>query len=226
MSAEQALQTIPAWQLHPYLTALIYVVIIMILVLLIISMYLFSPFSKEKPSEVWKILLSDTIPFLVIIGLFSLVLSGVGLDLVSHIVKLNDEQTSKLLQTPVDDIKTTRVDLVGASSEGFSQLNIHGNAFYISGKTSDTTSYRYVTSSSKGYQVNTLSDHYGKINPNDIYIKQTTEGSKPQLVIVKHRFKDKQVRYMLDGYTTYYGEWTTYTFEVPNPKVITSFNFK
>lgn len=215
MTANEALHSIPFWQVHPGTVSLIVATIITI----VISIKAYKEFKDEDEIE-WK----DFIGFNTFIYTASLFLIFIFISVGGSTKGLSESQKASLLSTPVEQVKIDKTELIGASSSGFAKSEISGGMFYLSGNTSDTTSYRYVTNSDKGYQVTTLSDHYGDINPNNIYINQVQD--KAQLVVVKQRFKNKQVRELIDRYTKKDSEWTTYTFEVPNPKILNSFKFK
>lgn len=216
MTASEALHSIPFWQLHPGIMSLTISTIFTIAV--IVTTY--KDFKGDDDKIEWK----DFIGFNAFIYTVSLMLLFIALSVGGIMKGLSETQKANLLRTPVEQLQVNKTQLIGATSSGFTKSEISGGMFYLSGNTSDTTSYRYVTSSDKGYQVTTLSDHYGDINPNDVYVKQVQ--NKAQLVVVKQRFKNKQVRNLIDSYTKNDSEWTTYTFEVPNPKILNSFNFK
>ena len=211
MTANQALQGIPFWQIHPDLTSLIIVGIVT--VLLVILFLIQGVYGLE-------------LVIIFISGMALFVIVDVIMSAACDIHGLNQSRINRLLETPVEQTKVTKTELVGASSEGFARTDIHGNLFYIAGSTQDTTSYRYVTKSTNGYQVMTLSDQYGKINPANVYIKDIPKPQQAQLVVRTQCFKNKDVRHLLEMYSKNDSKWTTYTFEVPNPKILNSFNFK
>lgn len=215
MTANEALKSIPFWQAHPFITALIISVVIIVPILI----HEYKKYGREDENFAGEnVLVSMLTFFIVFTVIFNIVLFSGGAK------GLNETQKANLLRTPVEQLSVNKTQLIGATSSGFTKSKISGSMFYLSGNTSDTTSYRYVTNSDKGYQIATLSDHYGDINPNDVYVRQVQ--NKAQLVVVKQRFKNKDVRSLIDSYTKNDSEWTTYTFEVPNPKILNSFNFK
>lgn len=215
MTANEALRSIPFWQVHPGIVSLIVATIITI----VISIKAYKEFKYDDEMG-WK----DFVGLNIFIYTISFILLFIGITISGGLKGLNETQKANLLRTPVEQLSVNKTQLIGATSSGFTKSEISGSMFYLSGNTSDTTSYRYVTNSDKGYQIATLSDHYGDINPNDVYVKQVQ--NKAQLVVVKQRFKNKDVRSLIDSYTKNDSEWTTYTFEVPNPKILNSFNFK
>lgn len=220
MSAEQALQELPFIIVHPYWSTLItsiFAYLILIGVLFIVNKLLHNNESIEHTRfNIFDVVV--TIFMAIIIYSVSLFLVVVSATIISH---RYTDQISNLRQAPVKTLSTKKTAIIGARSQGYSDITIQG-LFYVSGNSKDTTSYRYVTKNTKGYQVHTLTDVYGDINPNDIFIKQA---DKPQLVVTKHEYANKDVRRVLTNFSQYKDTWTTYTFEVPNPKVISDFNF-
>lgn len=123
-------------------------------------------------------------------------------------------------------IKTKSYDLSGATSNGFTDQTIQGNIFYVSGSSTDTTSYRFVIKDNSGnYQIRTLKDMFGKINKNDIYINQSKD-NKPHLQVDTHKYVDKRMAELIDNNGDYSSTWKTYTFYVPDNSITNKFSFK
>lgn len=123
-------------------------------------------------------------------------------------------------------IKTKSYDLSGATSNGFTDQTIQGNIFYVSGSSTDTTSYRFVIKDNSGnYQIRTLKDMFGKINKNDIYINQSKD-NKPHLQVDTHKYTDKRMAELIDNNSDYSSTWKTYTFYVPDNSITSTFSFK
>lgn len=122
--------------------------------------------------------------------------------------------------------KTKSYDLSGATSNGFTDQTIQGNIFYVSGSSTDTTSYRFVIKDNSGnYQIRTLKDMFGKINKNDIYINQSKD-NKPHLQVDTHKYVDKRMAELIDNNGDYSSTWKTYTFYVPDNSITNKFSFK
>lgn len=123
-------------------------------------------------------------------------------------------------------IKSKSYDLSGATSNGFTDQEIQGNIFYVSGSSTNTTSYRFVIKDSSGnYQIRTLKDMFGKVNKNDIYINQS-RNNKPHLQVDTHKYVDKRMAELIDTNSNYSSTWKTYTFYVPDNSITNRFSFK
>lgn len=123
-------------------------------------------------------------------------------------------------------IKSKSYDLSGATSNGFTDQEIQGNIFYVSGSSTDTTSYRFVIKDNSGnYQIRTLKDMFGKVNKNDIYINQS-KNNKPHLQVDTHKYVDKRMAELIDTNSNYSSTWKTYTFYVPDNSITNRFSFK
>lgn len=123
-------------------------------------------------------------------------------------------------------ISSKSYDLSGATSNGFTDQEIQGNIFYVSGSSTDTTSYRFVIKDSSGnYQIRTLKDMFGKVNKNDIYINQS-KNNKPHLQVDTHKYVDKRMAELIDNNSDYSSKWKTYTFYVPDNSITSQFSFK
>lgn len=123
-------------------------------------------------------------------------------------------------------IQTKSYDLSGATSNGFTDQEIQGNVFYISGSSTDTTSYRFVIKENSGnYQIRTIKDMFGKVNKNDIYINQSKD-NKPHLQVDTHKYTDKRMAELIDNNSDYSSTWKTYTFYVPDNSITSTFSFK
>lgn len=127
-------------------------------------------------------------------------------------------------QTKVTGTKS--YDLSGATSNGFTDQEIQGNIFYVSGSSTDTTSYRFVIRDNLGnYQIRTIKDMFGNINKNDIYINQSKD-NKPHLQVDTHKYTDKRMAELIDNNSDYSSTWKTYTFYVPDNSITSTFSFK
>jgi len=209
MSVEEVLHSLPFWANHPFIVfggigIIVFVILLLVGNIMLDLEFFFFPFALF-----FTIILTLVLSFFVSMVWFP----------------LTQKNISNLRGTPVRILKTERVNLVGATSEGFSDTTISGSRFYISGSTSDTTSFRYVVKNNGSYQIKTLGDTYGSVSPNKVYIRDDTT-HKPQLIIVTRQYTDKRVRKILDSNTNYSTKWNTYTFQVPNPNIISNFNFK
>jgi len=123
-------------------------------------------------------------------------------------------------------IKTKSYNLSGATSNGFTDQEIQGNIFYVSGSSTDTTSYRFVIKDNSGnYQIRTLKDMFGKVNKNDIYINQSKD-NKPHLQVDTHKYIDKRMAELINHNSDYSSKWKTYTFYVPDNSITSQFSFK
>lgn len=169
------------------------------------------------------------------IGLFMVVISTIitfGLitltadGLLHGLTTQPSDKTIALLSqahTTVDDRDT--VELVGASSAGYNKTDVSGGLFYVSGSTTDTSTFRYVVQTNGLYQVKTLSDTYGDVNSNDVYINQSNK-VKPSLVVEKKHYTNPKIAKLVKSLPDHSSSWTTYTFNVPENSVAKSFNFK
>ena len=127
-------------------------------------------------------------------------------------------------QTKVTGTKS--YDLSGATSNGFTDQEIQGNIFYVSGSSTDTTSYRFVIKDNSGnYQIRTIKDMFGNVNKNDIYINQSKD-NKPHLQVDTHKYTDKRMAELIDNNSDYSSTWKTYTFYVPDNSITSTFSFK
>jgi len=127
-------------------------------------------------------------------------------------------------QTKVTSTKS--YDLSGATSNGFTDQEIQGNVFYVSGSSTDTTSYRFVIKDNSGnYQIRTIKDMFGNVNKNDIYINQSKD-NKPHLQVDTHKYADKRMADLIDNNSDYSSTWKTYTFYVPDNSITSTFSFK
>ena len=98
--------------------------------------------------------------------------------------------------------------------------------FYVSGSSTDTTSYRFVIKDSSGnYQIRTIKDMFGNVNKNDIYINQSKD-NKPHLQVDTHKYADKRMADLIDNNSDYSSTWKTYTFYVPDNSITPTFSFK
>lgn len=123
-------------------------------------------------------------------------------------------------------ISTKSYDLSGATSNGFTDQEIQGNILYVSGSSTDTTSYRFIIKDNSGnYQIRTLKDMFGKVNKNDIYINQSKD-NKPHLQVDTHKYIDKRMAELIDNNSDYSSKWKTYTFYVPDNSITSKFSFK
>lgn len=127
-------------------------------------------------------------------------------------------------QTKVTQTKS--YDLSGATSNGFTDQELNGSVFYVSGSSTDTTSYRFVIKDNSGnYQIRTIKDMFGKVNKNDIYINQSKD-NKPHLQVDTHKYTDKRMADLIDNNSDYSSTWKTYTFYVPDNSITSTFSFK
>lgn len=127
-------------------------------------------------------------------------------------------------QTKVTGTKS--YDLSGATSNGFTDQELQGNVFYVSGSSTDTTSYRFVIKDNSGnYQIRTLKDMFGNVNKKDIYINQSKD-NKPHLQVDTHKYVDKRMADLIDNNSDYSSTWKTYTFYVPDNSITSTFSFK
>lgn len=127
-------------------------------------------------------------------------------------------------QTKVTSTKS--YDLSGATSNGFTDQEMQGNIFYVSGSSTDTTSYRFVIKDNSGnYQIRTLKDMFGNINKGHIYINQS-KNNKPHLQVDTHKYVDKRMADLIDNNSHYSSTWKTYTFYVPDNSITNKFSFK
>lgn len=127
-------------------------------------------------------------------------------------------------QTKVTGTKS--YDLSGATSNGFTDQETQGSVFYVSGSSTDTTSYRFVIKDNSGnYQIRTIKDMFGNVNKNDIYINQS-KGNKPHLQVDTHKYADKRMADLIDNNSDYSSTWKTYTFYVPDNSITSTFSFK
>lgn len=127
-------------------------------------------------------------------------------------------------QTKVTQTKS--YDLSGATSNGFTDQEIQGSVFYVSGSSTDTTSYRFVIKDNSGnYQIRTIKDMFGNVNKDDIYINQSKD-NKPHLQVDTHKYTDKRMAELIDNNSDYSSTWKTYTFYVPDNSITSTFSFK
>lgn len=142
------------------------------------------------------------------------------------ITPVTTSQVNYARGTQTKVISTKSYDLSGATSSGFTDQSIQGNVFYVSGSSTDTTSYRFVIKDSSGnYQIRTLKDMFGDINKNDIYINQSKD-NKPHLQVDTHKYTDKRMAKLIDDNSSYSSKWKTYTFYVPDNSITSKFSFK
>lgn len=151
---------------------------------------------------------------------------GVIVVITSYAVVPSKTQIDILRQSPVSVTSTETVQLVSAQSAAYSKIDVHDSPFYLDANSSDTTSYRYFVKTANGdYQVKTLSDSYGDVNPNDVYIHQ--QNNKPSTLVIKHlQYSNKNVRDILSTFSASSPKWSTYTFNVPENSITKTSDFK
>lgn len=142
------------------------------------------------------------------------------------VTPITSSQVDYARGTQTKVIKSKSYDLSGATSNGFTDQEIQGNIFYVSGSSTDTTSYRFVIKDNSGnYQIRTLKDMFGKVNKNNIYINQS-RNNKPHLQVDTHKYVDKRMAELIDTNSNYSSTWKTYTFYVPDNSITSKFSFK
>ena len=207
MSTDKILSQLPFYIVHPFMSFLASMIIMMVCIALADA-----ALSKKK------VVLGFILGFLSMGGfLFAIAIAtGVGLT--------NDDITL-IRKAPVEVTKTQTIDLVSASSAGFAKTSADGSIWSISATTADTTSYRYIVKNGDSYQVKTLHDQFGDVNPNDVSIKQEPGRKQTQLVVESKRYSDSRIRALLSK-TSWSPEWQTYTFKVGDGAISTKNSFK
>lgn len=212
MSETQALSHLSWVQIHP-LATIIGVAIISLTILSLITIPLDKKFKfNSRTSLATAFVLAVVWVVIMIITSYAVVPSKTQIDI--------------LRQSPVSVTSTETVQLVSAQSAAYSKMDINHSTFYLNANSSDTTSYRYFVKTTNGdYQVKTLSDSYGNVNSNDVYIHQ--QNNKPSTLVIKHlQYSNKTVRDILSTFSFWSPKWSTYTFNVPENSITKTSNFK
>lgn len=162
---------------------------------------------------------------MIIGGILGAIASVTGPDFLLNNTSKNRDRINLLRQAPIEVTKTQTINLVSAQSAGFADTTVNGNAWSISGTTGDTSSYRYIIKNGDTYQVKTLHDQFGKVNADDVSIKQEHGRKQTQLVVESKQYKDPRIRELI-SMTTWSPKWQTYTFKVGDGAISTTTSFK
>ena len=172
-----------------------------------------------------------TNPWMIVLNLIlslleSLIVVTLVFGLLTVVFPLKHSVLEQVQNTETRVVSTKSYALSGASSDGFSDTEVNGNLFYVSGTTTDTTSYRFVLKGNNGnYQVKTLTDMFGKVNKNDVFINESKD-NKPHLQVDTREYTNKRIASIIDLNSDYASKWKTYTFYVPEHSIIQKFSFK
>lgn len=215
MSEAQALSHLNWLQIHPILSLTI-ALVLLIFTILIVS---YTIDKKVNPrTDLFGLAATTSVTTVV-----STIISMIGLN---TILTPSTEQINILRQSPISTISTQTVPLVSAQSASYSQINVHSSRYYLDANSNDTTSYRYFVKTNNGdYQIKTLSDTYGNVNSNDVYIHQQ-KNNDSSLVITTKQYTSPKVRLILNMYTAWSTKWNTYTFNVPENSINRTSDFK
>lgn len=212
MTVDEFMHTLPFIYTHGGLifTAIVIVVSIILLLFSVEDIFDLGDF-------VWAVLVSAFIG--AVISVFITVTW-------SLVTPITSSQIDYARGTPTKVTQTKSYDLSGATSNGFTDQELQGSVFYVSGSSTDTTSYRFVIKDSSGnYQIRTIKDMFGNVNKNDIYINQSKD-NKPHLQVDTHKYADKRMADLIDNNSDYSSTWKTYTFYVPDNSITPTFSFK
>ena len=215
MSESQALSHLSWFQIHPILSQVLAFIILIIIIITISTKI----DKRINPQE-------DLFTTSFTTGITTVVFAVIFIIVTNFTIPPSKQQINALRQSPVSTTSTQTVPLVSAQSAAYSKLDVHNSTFYLDANSSDTTSYRYFVKTANGdYQVKTLSDSYGNVNSNDVYIHQ--QNNKPSTLVIKHlQYSNKTVRYILSTYSNWSPKWSTYTFNVPENSITKTSDFK
>lgn len=212
MTIDEFMHTLPFIYTHGFL---IFTAIAIVVSIIILS------FNMEDVFD-----LGDFVGAVLVSAFIGLVISMFITVIWSVVTPITGGQIDYARGTPTKVTQTKSYDLSGATSNGFTDQEIQGNVFYVSGSSTDTTSYRFVIKDNSGnYQIRTIKDMFGNVNKNDIYINQS-KNNKPHLQVDTHKYIDKRMAELIDNNSDYSSKWKTYTFYVPDNSITSKFSFK
>lgn len=212
MTIDEFMHTLPFIYTHGFL---IFTAIAIVVSIIILS------FNMEDVFD-----LGDFVGAVLVSAFIGLVISMFITVIWSVVTPITGGQIDYARGTPTKVTQTKSYDLSGATSNGFTDQEIQGNVFYVSGSSTDTTSYRFVIKDNSGnYQIRTIKDMFGNVNKNDIYINQS-KNNKPHLQVDTHKYVDKRMADLIDNNSNYSSTWKTYTFYVPDNSITSTFSFK